>query len=163
PQNSQVADFQTVVNNYDAIGRVTSQTQRIKNNAGTWFDYTVTRQYDLASHVTQQNYPVAGHRVLYTYDRGGRTSNFLGNLGGMTSQNGYVYYAADISYTPAGQIVRESFNTFQYVGANLYHGMGYNLRLQMVETTLGTNLTDPRTWTRGRLWFFYNANAVLFN
>ncbi len=149
-----VAYSQTVINSYNDIGQIASQTQRFAQGlpaSPTWRDYATTRSYDLAGHVLTQGYP-SGRSTTYSYNTAGRLSTFSGTIG----DGGNRDYASEFQYNPAGLMTRETFGTAPTV---LYHGMGYNSRYQMVETTLGTNVNDQGTWTRGRLWFFYNSTA----
>jgi YD repeat-containing protein len=148
--NSGVAYSRTIINGYDALGRAVSQTQRFgRGNAAspTWNDYTVTRgtvtfpSYDLAGHLLGQTYP-SGRGVDYNYNDGGRMTSFGGSLG----DGAYRSYSLEMKYNEAGLMRRETFGTSQFT---LYHGMVYNKRHQMVETSVGSEQTNDRTWTRG--------------
>jgi len=75
-----------VIGGYDALGRVTSQTQGFLANDGvTWKDFQSTRTYNLASQVLTQGYPQSGRSVNYSYAASGRLSSADGNLGGTSS------------------------------------------------------------------------------
>ncbi len=140
-----------VIGGYDGVGRVTSQSQGFLNNtATTWADYQVSRTYDLAGHTLTQTYP-SGRSVSHSYASSGRLNSFGGNIGDGSSRT----YADTFSYHPAGMITKERFAT----QTNLYHNSRYNKRLQMVETRLGTSSTDPTTWTRGGILFYWSKKA----
>ena len=139
------------MNSYDAVGRVTAQTQGFLANDGvTWKDFASSRSYDLVGHALTQGYP-STRNVIYTYDAGGRLASAAGDLGGTS-----YTYADKISYTPAGLLTKERFGTT----TNLYHNLHYNNRLQLVDVRLGDSSTDEYTWTRGKLLFYYGTNAV---
>ncbi|HMV48308.1 MAG TPA: RHS repeat-associated core domain-containing protein, partial [Blastocatellia bacterium] len=140
-----------VIGAYDAIGRVTSQTQGFLANDGvTWKDFASTRSYDLAGHVLTQGYP-STRSVSYSYGASGRLASASGNLGGTS-----YTYADTISYNAAGQMLRERFGT----ATNLYHNLHYNNRLQLVDIRLGESSTDEWNWSRGALVSYYGSTAV---
>ncbi|HMX24700.1 MAG TPA: DUF2380 domain-containing protein [Blastocatellia bacterium] len=140
-----------VIGAYDAIGRVTSQTQGFLANDGvTWKDFASTRSYDLAGHVLTQGYP-STRSVSYSYGASGRLASASGNLGGTS-----YTYADTISYNAAGQMLRERFGT----ATNLYHNLHYNNRLQLVDIRLGDSSTDEWNWSRGALVSYYGSTAV---
>jgi RHS repeat-associated protein len=143
--NPPTLESQTVINTYDAMGRVTAQKQRIKNN-GVWYEYNVTPQYDRAGNVTKLTYP-ANTYMDYFYDIGGRPLSVNGTLGGP-----FYYYANYFNYNAAGQMVRERFGTQTL----LYHTNAYNERFQMTESRLGTVNNE---WNRGKLTFQYGNGA----
>ena len=147
--NGQAAYSRTVVNEYDALGRVTWQSPGLLSS-GVWKDYTVQRSYDLASDVSVQTYP-SGRVANYTYDAAGRLSQFSGTLG----DGGSRTYASNFSYGPGGQMLKERFGTTTL----LYHNLHYNSRGQMVDNRLGTSSTDEWTWNRGALIFYYSNTA----
>jgi YD repeat-containing protein len=92
---SGYAYSRTVVNAYDSMGRVTSQSQGLLNAAATqWYDYTATRTYDLAGHVTGQTYP-SNRTVSYSYAASGRLSSFGGGIGDGVTRT----YADTFSYS----------------------------------------------------------------
>jgi hypothetical protein len=66
--------------------------------------------------------------VSYSYNAGGRTSSFGGNLGDGVSRT----YADTFGYNAAGQMAKERFGT----STNLYHNVHYNSRFQMVDILL---------------------------
>ena len=139
-----------VIGGYDALGRVTSQTQGfLANDGATWKDFQSTRTYNLASQVLTQGYP-STRSVSYGYGAGGRLSSASGNLGGTS-----YTYADTISYNAAGQMLRERFGTT----TNLYHNLHYNNRLQLVDIRLGDSSTDEWNWSRGALVFYYGTTA----
>jgi len=141
-----------VISGYDALGRVTGQSQGfLANDGSTWKDFPVSRTYDMASNVLTQSYP-STRSVNYSYGAGGRLSSAGGNLGGTP-----YAYADTISYNAAGQTARERFGT----GAPLYLNLHYNNRLQLVDTRLGDSSTDEWNWSRGALISYYGPTAVL--
>lgn len=150
PIGSAAAYSYTQINGYDALGRVTGQTQNLLNASGAWVPYTVSRTYDLASHALMQTYP-SGRTVTNTYAASGRLSSFSGSLGDGTPRT----YADMFVYNPAGQITKERFGT----ATDLYHNIHYNSRLQPVDIRLGTVLTDDYTWNRGALISYYSNQA----
>jgi RHS repeat-associated protein len=141
------------VNNYDAMGRVTSYSQNFLINQGgyTWKPFTTSRTYDLAGNVTAQTYP-SGRVTNYSYDTAGRLTNFNGTLGDGASRT----YADQLAYNAAGQLTKERFGT----STSLYHNLHYNIRQQLYDSRLGTNSGDEFTWNRGALQFFYSTNQV---
>ncbi len=140
-----------VIGGYDAVGRVTSQSQGFLANDGvTWKDFQSTRTYDLAGHALTQGYPQSGRSVSYSYGASGRLASAGGNLGGSS-----YTYADTISYNAAGQMARERFGTT----ANLYHNLHYNNRLQLVDIRLGDSSSDEWNWSRGALVFYYGTTA----
>lgn len=157
PGNGSRVDSQTVINAYDHLGRVVSQTQRfLKPGTSNWLDYFISRTFDLAGNLTSQNNPEFGRTVSYSYGANGRLSNFSGNLGdplGFSS-----VYTDQFEYSAAGQMTKERLGT----GIPLYHHSKYNSRHQMVETSVGTSSSAVQTgaWDRGRLLFFYNTAAM---
>lgn len=155
PGTTQHAYSRTVLDGYDALGRITSQKQGFGNNADSYADYPVSRAYDLASHTIFQSYP-STNTVGYLYGADGRLTNFNGYLG---NQNGDAF-AKEMSYNAAGQMLREKLVT----QSTLYHHTKYNNRFQMVEVSVGTNSDGSSNaddvWNRGRLQFFYNSSAV---
>ncbi|MGH9800157.1 MAG: RHS repeat-associated core domain-containing protein, partial [Blastocatellia bacterium] len=152
---SGYAYSRTVVNAYDSMGRITSQSQGLLNAAATqWYDYTATRTYDLAGHVTGQTYP-SSRTVSYSYAASGRLNSFSGGIGDGVTRT----YADTFSYNAAGQVTKERFGTT----TNLYHNQAYNNRLQLVENRLGTSSTDPATWNRGALINYYSNQARTAN
>jgi len=145
-----------VVNGYDSLGRVTSQSQGFLDNTPNWRDFSVSRTYDLAGAVLTQNYP-SGRSVNYNYGAGGRLATAGGNLGGSS-----YTYADTISYTAAGQVARERFGTQNAAvpsGQGLYHNLHYNNRLQLVDMRLGDSSADEWNWSRGALIFYYGTTA----
>lgn len=139
-----------VIGGYDAVGRVTSQSQGFLANDGvTWKDFSVSRTYDLASNVLTQSYP-STRSVTYSYGASGRLASAIGNLGGSS-----YTYADTISYNAAGQMAKERFGTT----ANLYHNLHYNNRLQLVDIRLGDSSSDEWNWSRGALVFYYGTTA----
>ncbi|MGE0884106.1 MAG: RHS repeat domain-containing protein, partial [Blastocatellales bacterium] len=139
-----------IVNSYDAIGRVTAQTQGFLANDGvTWKDYQVSRTYNLASQMLTQSYP-SGRSVTYSYGASGRLASANGNLGGTS-----YTYADTISYNAAGQMTKERFGT----ATNLYHNLHYNNRHQLVDIRLGDSSSDEWNWSRGALVFYYGTAA----
>ncbi|MGE0133399.1 MAG: RHS repeat domain-containing protein [Blastocatellales bacterium] len=143
-----------VVSGYDALGRVTSQSQGFLANDGvTWKDYPVSRTYDLASNVLTQNYP-STRSVTYGYGASGRLATASGNLGGSS-----FTYSDTITYNAAGQMLKERFGTQNAAvppgsGYGLYHNLRYNKRLQLAEVFLGS-VNDDSNWDRGKLQFYY--------
>jgi len=141
-----------VVNGYDVVGRVTSQSQGLLNAAATqWYDYTTTRTYDLAGKVTGQTYP-SSRTVTNSYNSGGRLTGFVGTLGDGTSRN----YATGITYTAAGLMSRE---TFGMQASTLYHNLHYNNRQQLVDIRVGDSSSDEWNWSRGALVYYYGTTA----
>ena len=156
-QNSSRVDSQTIINSYDNLGRVTSQTQGFRKPDSTWQNFTATRTYDLASRVLMQNYP-SGANFEHNYGTGGRTNFVQGALGGQ----GYSLYSSGMIYNAAGQMTEEVFGTSP---APIYHTARYNNRFQMYEVNAGTfndvnNSASSAYWNRGRLRFFYNQAAL---
>lgn len=150
PAPNNYAYSRLVIGGYDAVGRVTSQSQGFANTSGTaWSDYQVSQGYNLAG-VTLQTYP-SGRIVNYNYDNAGRLSSFSGNIGDGTPRT----YADAVTYNANGQMAKERFGTNNL----LYHNMLYNSRLQMIENRLGTVSADPTTWNRGALIFYYSVQA----
>jgi RHS repeat-associated protein len=151
PATGQPGYSRLVIGGYDSVGRVTSQTQGFLNNSGSaWIDFQVSRNYDLAGHVTSQTYP-SGRSLSQSYNAGGRLASANGNLGGAS-----YTYADTISYNAAGQITRERFGT----ATALYHNLHYNNRLQLVDIRLGDSPSDEWNWSRGALISYYGTNAV---
>jgi RHS repeat-associated protein len=151
PATGNPAYSRLVIGGYDALGRVTSQTQGfVANDGATWKDFASTRTYDLAGHVLTQGYP-STRSVNYTYATSGRLSSAYGNLGGTS-----YTYADTISYNAAGQMLRERFGT----STNLYHNLHYNNRLQLVDIRLGDSSSDEWNWSRGALITYYGTAAV---
>src|SRR5262249_47991506 len=146
------------IGGYDALGRVTSQSQGFLANDGvTWKDFPVSRTHDLAGHVLTQNYP-STRSVNYGYGAGGRFSSPGGHLGGSS-----FTYADTVSYNAPGQVIKERFGTqniAQPSGQGLYHNLHYNNRLQLVDTRLGDSATDEWNWSRGAIAFLYGTTAV---
>jgi RHS repeat-associated protein len=159
PLNSgQVAYSRTIINGYNAMGSVTSQTQRFARGAAatpTWNDFTVTRNYDLIGNVTLQTYPSPSKNVTYEYDSAGRLRHFYGNLGDGVPRN----YAVYLNYNAAGQLLKEGFGT----NTATYHYIDYNSRFQMVESRLSTSFNNPGTWNRGKLVFSYHTGDATKN
>ncbi len=158
PGSASRVDSRTVINGYDDLGRVISQTQGFLKSANNWQDYTVSRTYDLASHVKTQTFPSGGSPVTYGYGAGGRTGSFEGFLGGQ----GYFLYSSGMVYNAAGQMTEEVFGTSP---TPIYHTARYNNRFQMYEVNAGTfndvnNTASSAYWNRGRLRFFYNQAAL---
>ncbi len=141
----------TQVNSYDALGRVTSQTQNFLNTGGTWTPYTSSRTYNLASNVLTQTYP-SNRTATYGYNAAAQLTSFTGTLGDGSSRN----YATGITYTPAGLMSRE---TFGMQASTLYHNLHYNNRLQLVDIRVGDSSTDEWTWNRGALVYYYGTTA----
>ena len=141
----------TQVNSYDALGRVTSQTQNFLNTGGTWTPYTSSRTYNLASNVLTQTYP-SNRTATYGYNATAQLTSFTGTLGDGTSRN----YATGITYTAAGLMSRE---TFGMQASTLYHNLHYNNRLQLVDIRMGDSSTDEWSWTRGALVYYYGTTA----
>ena len=137
------------INSYDAVGRPTSKSQNFLVNQGgyTWKPYTTSVTYDLASNVTSQTYP-SGRTVNYAYDAAGRTTDFTGNLGG-TQRN----YSTAMKYDAAGHLTKETFGTT----TPLYQNFHYNIRQQLYDVRVGTNINDDLTWNRGALEFLYGS------
>jgi RHS repeat-associated protein len=137
----------TTIDEYDALGRPTTQSQRFKSN-GTWSSktYIVTRAFNLAGSVTSLNYP-SGHSVTYNYDDAGRLADngqnlaFAGTLGDGTPRT----YSRGLIYAPSGQLTQEQFGT----NATVYSKLAYNLRLQLAEILVST--TTGNTWNRGKI------------
>lgn len=138
----------TSIDEYDALGRPLTETQRFKLN-GTWSTntYQVTRQYNLAGSVILQNYP-SGHSVAYNYDDAGRLGDngqnlaFTGTLGDGTLRT----YSRGITYAPAGQLNQEQFGT----NTAVYNKLNYNSRLQLAEILVSTTGGDT-SWNRGKI------------
>ncbi|MGH9801442.1 MAG: hypothetical protein ACRD82_13840, partial [Blastocatellia bacterium] len=130
PTKSGQFDSRTIINSYDNLGRVTSQTQGFLKSANNWQDFTVTRNYDLASHVLTQNYP-SGAYFEHSYGLGGRTNFVQGALGGQE----YSLYSSGMIYNAAGQMTEEVFGT---APIPIYHTARYNNRFQMYEVNIGT-------------------------
>jgi RHS repeat-associated protein len=152
PATGNPAYSRLVIGGYDALGRVTSQTQGfVANDGTTWKDFATSRSYNLAGQALTQGYPQSGRSVSYTYAASGRLSSAYGNLGGTS-----YTYADTISYTAAGQITKERFGTT----TNLYHNLHYNNRLQLVDIRLGNSSTDEWNWSRGALITYYGSTAV---
>lgn len=138
------------VDSYDTMGRVTSYSQNFLINNSTWKPFTTTRTYDLAGNVTAQTYP--SNRVTnYSYDTAGRLTNFNGTLGDGASRT----YADQIAYNAAGQMTKERFGT----STSLYHNLSYNIRQQLYDSRLGTSSSDPATWNRGALAWYYGSGG----
>lgn len=143
----------TVIDSYDALGRPLTGRQLFKTG-GTWGQtFNFSRSYDWAGHITQQAYP-SSRTVNHTYNSGGRLASTSGNLGGTS-----YTYADTITYTPSGQMASERFGTG--TSTSLYHASGYNSRLQLVETRLGTGTdwANTASWNRGRLRFYLSDAA----
>jgi RHS repeat-associated protein len=143
---------------YDALGRPTSLGQWFMKSDGQYAVYSLARAYDLAGHVTWENYPSSQnypsqHTVSYSYGADGRLSGFTGYLGDGVPRT----YADQMSYNAAGQMLSEHFGT----SSALYHRKHYNNRHQLYDIRLGTgtvdNLNDPATKNRGALHLFYNT------
>ncbi len=151
PLTAGAAYSYTQINSYDAMGRVTSQTQNLLNSGGTWTPYTISRTYDLAGHALAQTAP-SGRTVTNSYGDSGRLTSFIGALGDGTSRN----YATGITYTAAGLMSRE---TFGMQAATLYHNLHYNNRQQLVDIRVGDNASDEWNWSRGALIYYYGTTA----
>jgi RHS repeat-associated protein len=158
PLTTWKAHSRTVINGYDALGRATGQRQgfwhSVSAAVGSWVDYPVSRTYDLANHPLVQTYP-SGRTTTNTYNAGGRLTDYWGTLG---PDSGFRFYAAGVAYNAAGQLITEQFGTTE---SALYHTIGYNHRLQMVETRLGASLdwSITQSWNRGRLLFYHSDTA----
>ena len=142
------------INSYDALGRPLSRSQKfLVLSGGTWqtTDFNLARTYDLAGNVKTQTYP-SGKTVSYSYDGAGRMSSFTGTLGDGTPRN----YATSISYTPSGQLTKETYGTTTALYLNLH----YNHRLQLVDLRLGDSPTDEWNWSRGAIGFYFGTTAV---
>ncbi|MFN0113009.1 MAG: RHS repeat domain-containing protein [Blastocatellia bacterium] len=149
PKNASRVDSQTIINNYDNLGRVTSQTQNFLNN-GIWTNFSpVTRTYDLASHVTYQANP-SGSYQHFQFNAGGRSLHSRGSLGADSKE---TFYSSETQYNAAGQLTQE------LLGSSVYHRMDYNIRFQMTEVRIGNHPTTQTSWNLGKLRFFYNSNA----
>lgn len=147
-------DSQTIINSYDNLGRVTSQSQGFKKSDGNWQNFTVLRNnnsYDLAGHVTYQSNP-SGSYEYFQYNAGGRSLQSWGTLG---ADSGETFYSSGTQYNAAGQLIQEVLGQFTY------HRMDYNKRFQMTEVRVSTNPGDPASWDLGKLRFFYNSNAKI--
>jgi len=142
----------TVANSYDALGRITSQSQQFQKSDNTWFTFpAITRTYDLAGHLATQTYP-SGNLIANTFNVAGRLTQFYGTLGFPSG----AAYAKQITYNAAGQMIKEAFDTSP---EPLYHNIAYNSRFQMVENRLGATPNDPETWSRGKLVFDYGTTS----
>ena len=147
-------DSQTVINSYDNLGRVTSQTQGFKKADGNWQNFTVLRNnngYDLAGHVTSQSNP-SGSYQYFQYNAGGHSLQSWGTLGADSVE---TFYSSGTQYNAAGQLNQE------LLGSSVYHRMDYNNRFQMTEMRVSTNPLDPLSWDLGKLRFFYNTAAKI--
>jgi RHS repeat-associated protein len=139
------------IDSYDALGRPLTKRQHYWRGSDWGTPYSVSQTYDLAGNVKSLTYP-SGRTVNYSHDQAGRLSSFSGNLGGGATVN----YANTISYTAAGQMIKERFGT----NTPLYHNSHYNNRLQLASTRLGDSATDEWNWSRGAIDFFYGTTAV---
>jgi RHS repeat-associated protein len=143
---------QTVIEGYDELGRPLGQRQQYRINNDTQWSaaYTTARTYDLEGNVKSQTYP-SGRVVNYSYNNAGQLSSFTGNLGDGVSRT----YVSSASYSPAGQVERESYGT----QTPLYLKRHYNVRQQLVDLRLGS-VNDEWNYNRGALIFYYGTNAV---
>jgi RHS repeat-associated protein len=135
--------------NYDALGRVKSATQKIY--AQTSQSYTIVYGYDLVGHVTSMSYP-SQHSVSYSFDNAGRLTDFTGNLGdgSPTSRN----YSTGITYASAGQMTQEKFGTT----TPIYNKLFYNSRGQLSEIREGITPNDTN-WERGAIINHYSNSC----
>ena len=154
PLTSALAYSYTQINSYDALGRVTGQTQNLLNSSGNWVPYTTSRTYNLAGNVLAQNYP-SSRTTTYAYNAAAQLSSFTGTLGDGNSRN----YATGITYTPAGQMSRE---TFGMQAATLYHNLHYNNRQQLVDIRVGDSSSDEWNWSRGALVYYYGDDGARY-
>lgn len=147
------AGSRTLVNNYDAMGRVLQQQQQFYYASAWSVPYTVSRTYDLMGHMLTQTLP-SGHTSTYAYDQVGRTSSFSGTLGDGATRT----YASQIQYTELGVLQEEKFGTV----TPLYHKQRYNTRGQLWDMRLSTvsYATDPANGDRGSIVNFYSNNFV---
>lgn len=139
---------------YDVMGRPLARRQVFYTNS-QWYNYPVTRVYNLAGNVTQQTYP-SGHTVTYNYDQAGRLADyngqaaFSGNLGDGWGRT----YAAGVSYDEASRMTREQFGTL----TALYHKLRYTVRGQLWNVRLATT-SDAEGWNRGMIVNHYSQAA----
>lgn len=141
----------TAIDSYDNLGRPLVQRQLFKASGAWGPTYQTSRAYNLAGGITSQTYP-SGHTVAYSYDAGGRTNSFTGNLGDGTQRN----YSTEISYSPLGGMTTEKFGT----DTALYNKTFYNSRGQAAEIRVGTyNATDNSWWNRGAIINHYSDSC----
>lgn len=146
------ANSQTLVNNYDAMGRPLNQLQYFFAN-GVWGTaYTVSRTYDWAGHVTSQTYP-SGRNANYAYDRLGRTTSFTGDLGDSVSRT----YMTAPTFDDAGRMIREQFGT----DIPLYNKRHYNQRGQLYDMRL-SSINNDTDWDRGAIVNYYSLSNYGF-
>lgn len=149
------------VDSYDVMGRPRQRRQVFYAN-GQWYQYPVTRTYDLSGNVTAQTYP-SGHTVSYSYDAAGRLADnagyaaFSGNLGDGAQRT----YATGIRYDEANRLQTEQFGT----QTPLYHKLHYNVRGQLYDVRLSTVAWQPGgagewDWNRGAIVNYYSQNDI---
>lgn len=130
---------------YDALGSVKAASQTIGEQT-----YTMSYNYDLAGHVVSMTYP-SGRTVTYAYDGAGRTSSFIGNLGGADRN-----YATGMVYSPFGGTTKEQFGT----DIPIFNNRAYNSRGQLAEIRAGTSFTGPTDdRNRGQLINWYSSGC----
>ncbi len=144
---------------YDALGRPLTLTQKFKTGVVDSPAYQFKRTYDLVGHVKTQDYPAstpsAPRNVIYSYDSVGRLATMNGNLGDGVGRT----YLDTLQYNAAGQMTSERFRTTN----SLNHASVYNKRQQLVEVNLGTTAGAAQMWNRGRLRFYYGMSAFNAN
>lgn len=144
-------DSEILIGEYDKMGRVKSQTQKLWNTtSNAWVSYTTSRAYDLTGAVTSQTYP-SGRTVNYGYDSVGRLAYFNGNLGG---SSGTVWYAGGMFYNQWGKYWEEYGTT-----TTLRKFNGFTARGERSFVLLGTQTGDPTGWNRGMLVYNYSTSG----
>jgi RHS repeat-associated protein len=149
------------VDAYDVTGRPLTRRQVFYTN-GQWYQYPVTRIYNLAGNVTSQTYP-SGHSVSYNYDAAGRLADnagsaaFYGSLGDGSQRT----YAAGVRYDEASRLQTEQLGT----QPPLYHKLHYNVRGQLYDVRLSsvawqTNGAGEWDWNRGAIGNYYSQNDI---
>jgi RHS repeat-associated protein len=138
------------INEYDAMGRLKSQSQQFFHLGAWGTSYTTQQDYDLAGNVKTLKYPSL-HTATYTHDQVGRLSSFSGNLGGGAAVN----YATGIQYNSFGLKSRETYGT----QTPLYLKLLYNSRMQLADLRL-SSINDDFNWNRGALTFYYGPNGL---
>ncbi len=112
----------TAYDSYDQMGRVTASRQTTNSQS-----YTMAYAYDLAGHLTSEQYP-SGRTVATAYDAAGRLQSINGEQTGEQSKT----YADSFSYWASGAIKDSR------LGNGLWEHTELNNRLQPIEVRLGT-------------------------
>lgn len=144
------------ITSFDSLGRPREQNQQFYSNNDWSEPYTVERMYDLAGHVTWQQYP-SRHTVTYNYDTAGRLGDmdpqnlaFSGNLGDGNPRT----YSRGITYSLFGGLSQEQFGT----DTAIYNKLAYNSRGQLAEIKASTAPNDS-SWNRGKFINWYSVQC----